>query len=49
MTNYNESVWRNLGHPAFDNDYLLAIDEVEWWEIQELPEKNEETNDIIEQ
>ena len=35
MTDYNESVWRSLGHPAFDMDYELAFEDVEWWKIEE--------------
>jgi hypothetical protein len=42
MTNYNESVWRGLGHPAFDMDYELAIDDVEWWNAKD--EDTEETD-----
>ena len=29
---YDWSVWTNLGHPAFDNDYLLSLEDAEWWE-----------------
>jgi hypothetical protein len=42
MTNYNESIWRGLGHPAFDMDYELAIDDVEWWNAKD--EDAEETD-----
>ena len=42
MTNYNESIWRGLGHPAFDMDYELAIDDVEWWNAKD--EDTEETD-----
>ncbi len=35
MTDYNESVWRSLGHPAFDMDYELAFEDVEWWKMEE--------------
>jgi hypothetical protein len=38
IDSYNESVWRDLGHPAFDEDFSLAIEDVEWWDS----EKNEE-------
>jgi hypothetical protein len=31
MTDYSESVWRSLGHPAFEDDYSLVIEEPEWW------------------
>jgi hypothetical protein len=23
--------WTSLGHPAFDNDYLLSLENPEWW------------------
>ena len=29
--NYGFSPWTNLGHPAFDNDYLLSLEDAEWW------------------
>lgn len=33
IDSYNHSVWSNLGHPAFDNDYVLALDEtLDWWD-----------------
>jgi hypothetical protein len=35
MTDYNESVWRSLGHPAFDMDYELVVEDVEWWSSKE--------------
>jgi hypothetical protein len=38
---YTESVWGNLGHPAFNNDYLFDVEKIEWWD-QDL-----ELDDII--
>jgi hypothetical protein len=35
MTDYSESIWRSLGHPAFDMDYELAFEDVEWWKAEE--------------
>ena len=35
MTDYNDSIWRDLGHPAFDDDFSLAIEDVEWWRKEE--------------
>jgi hypothetical protein len=35
MNNYNESIWRSLGHPVFDIDYELAFEDVEWWNTEE--------------
>lgn len=35
MSDYSESVWRKLGHPAFDLDYELAVEDVEWWGNEE--------------
>lgn len=29
---YNESVWRTLGHPAFDDESLISIEDLEWWD-----------------
>jgi hypothetical protein len=42
MTDYSESIWRSLGHPAFDMDYELAFEDVEWWDIKD--EEAEETD-----
>ena len=39
---YSQSVWGNLGHPAFENDYLSILEKIEWWDAQEL-----ESDDII--
>lgn len=30
---YNESVWRALGHPAFDDEYLIDLEDVDWWDV----------------
>ena len=38
---YNQSIWGNLGHPAFNDDYLINIEEIEWWE------QDPESDDII--
>jgi hypothetical protein len=35
MTDYNESVWRSLGHPAFGYEHDLELEDVEWWKIEE--------------
>ena len=33
---YNESIWQNLGHKAFENDYTVSLDEsLEWWNTLE--------------
>jgi len=40
MSDYNESVWRGLGHPAFDMDYELVVEDVEWWSIKEEDEES---------
>lgn len=32
---YSESVWRNLGHRAFDNDNLLEVEDIEWWDFED--------------
>jgi len=32
---YNESVWRNLGHPAFEPDINYTNEDVEWWDLDE--------------
>lgn len=39
---YEGSVWSNLGHPAFEDDYLFSLEEIEWWRHQDL-----ESDDII--
>jgi hypothetical protein len=39
---YEYSVWGNLGHPVFDNEYLFSVEEIEWWNAKE-----EESDDII--
>ena len=47
MTNNNSeyewSAWTTLGHPAFDNEYLLSLEEPEWWE------QGFKSDDIIEE
>jgi hypothetical protein len=40
MTDYNNSVWRSLGHPAFDLDYEIVVDDVEWWDPKEDKEND---------
>jgi hypothetical protein len=30
IDSYNESVWKKLGHPAFDDDFLIDTEETEW-------------------
>jgi hypothetical protein len=35
IDDYNESVWRKLGHPAFDYDYEAVVEDVEWWNAAE--------------
>lgn len=32
---YNESVWLNLGHPAFEGNLNLINEDIEWWDIDE--------------
>jgi len=32
---YKESVWRPLGHPAFNNEFLNNLEDIEWWDIHE--------------
>lgn len=39
IDDYSESVWRNLGHPAFDDEYYLALGDIEWWDIEEERER----------
>ena len=29
-----------MGHPAFEDDYEMALDEVEWWSVDEEEEKD---------
>ena len=35
VDDYNESVWLSLGHPAFENEFLANLEDVEWWDINE--------------
>ncbi len=35
MTDYNDSVWRDIGHPAFDDDYMLETEDIEWWNVND--------------
>jgi hypothetical protein len=35
------SIWSGLGHPAFDNEFLFSLENVEWWE------QDPESDDII--
>lgn len=39
---YPESLWPRLGHPVFENDYIISLDDIEWWDI-----KKSESDDII--
>lgn len=32
---YNESVWQNLGHPAFEENFIMANEDIEWWDIED--------------
>ena len=35
---YNESVWRTLGHPAFESDVTTINEDIEWWDINDESE-----------
>ena len=33
IDSYNQSVWASLGHVAFEDDYVMALDDtLEWWD-----------------
>lgn len=35
IDDYNESIWRKLGHPAFEDELFLNIKNPDWWESTE--------------
>jgi hypothetical protein len=39
MTDYNEFIWNKLGHPAFDGDYLVDLEDLP--EQLDNPDKEE--------
>jgi hypothetical protein len=41
MTDYNDSVWRSIGHPAFDDEYMLETKDIEWWNVDEKDENEQ--------
>jgi len=39
IDDYNESVWLNLGHSAFEKDNVNVNEDVEWWDIDKDHER----------
>lgn len=35
IDDYNESVWLNLGHSAFESDTVNVNENIEWWDVDQ--------------
>ena len=35
IDDYNNHAWTRLGHPAFDDDYLIDMEDLEWWDVED--------------
>jgi|SaaInl25SG_5_DNA_1037380.scaffolds.fasta_scaffold264608_1 hypothetical protein len=37
---YKPSVWDKLGHPAFDDETLLELEGIDWWDLKAEEDPN---------